>query len=85
MSEWQPVVCSIDQARRCLGGISRTKFYTSILPELEAVALGMGKCATVKIGARRMVFKDALHALIDTLAEHPRQVAAPREQPALQP
>ena len=47
----------------------RTKFYTAVLPEREAIAKSMGKPVTVHIGARHIVFKDVLCGLIDTLAK----------------
>jgi hypothetical protein len=70
MSEWKPWIISIPEARRCLGGISRTKFYTTVLPDLDALAKTMGRqAATVKMGGRRLIFKDVLHRFIQHLAK----------------
>lgn len=69
MTEWKPWIVSIPEARHCLGGISRTKFYTTVLPELDALAAKMGhQAATVKMGGRRLIFKDVLHEFIHSLS-----------------
>lgn len=68
MSEWKPWVCSISEARKCLGGISRTTFYIKILPQLEATGKAMGRPATVHMGTRHMIYKDVLHRLMEDLS-----------------
>jgi hypothetical protein len=60
------MVVSIADARKFLGGIGRTTFYVSILPQLERVAKEMGiEHPTISLGRRRMIRREVLERLIE--------------------
>ncbi len=60
--ELKPALAAVNDACQYLGGISRGKFYSDILPKLESVL----------VGGRRMVVVSSMDRLID----HLRQPAA---------
>jgi hypothetical protein len=55
-AQLKPALASITESCRYLGGVSRSKFYADILPQLE----------TVKLGNRNFVVLASLDRLIDT-------------------
>jgi hypothetical protein len=60
------MVISIADARKFLGGISRTTFYVSVLPQLRVLAAEMGiENAVIPLGRRRMVRQEVLQRLIE--------------------
>jgi hypothetical protein len=70
MTEFKPALCSIQDAMRYLGGISRTQLYVSYLPRLE----------TVKLGNRRMVTVASLDKLIADHMQEQRETEAAVEK-----
>jgi len=59
---------SIEEARRELGGISRTTLYVTVLPKLEELAQDRdGKGATVKLGRRRLILRQYLDEFLLSL------------------
>ena len=53
----QPLLVSVNEARRLLGGLGRTKFY-EILNQRQLTA--------VKIGRRTLVRVDSIHRYLDS-------------------
>jgi len=60
----KPCLISIAEARRQLGGIGRTTFYVSILPQLDEIATIKGWVASKKIGRRRLIVREILEIFI---------------------
>lgn len=44
----KPALASVNDACKYLGGVSRAKFYTDLLPKLESVLLGGRRMVTVR-------------------------------------
>jgi hypothetical protein len=62
----KPVLASIPNSLKYMGGISRAKFYADVLPLLE----------TVKIGSRNLVVVESMNRLIASLLSPPADVPA---------
>jgi hypothetical protein len=60
------MLVSIKDAQKLLGGIGRTTFYVSVLPQLRVLAAEMGiENAVIPLGRRRMVRQEVLQRLIE--------------------
>lgn len=58
MTSHLPILVGVDEARYLLGGIGRTNLYSLI---------SSGKLESVKIGKRRLVRVQSIHALVESV------------------